>query len=54
MLRTPDGQGPAELVLDLIRGSGLVADPDQRVGRVSPLGLLGVDEVRLMRTPRVR
>ncbi|MFF2406336.1 cytochrome P450 [Streptomyces sp. NPDC058092] len=37
----------AELLLDLIRGSGLVVDPDQRVGKVPLLGLLGVDDVRL-------
>lgn len=39
----------AELLLDLVRGSGLVVDPGQRVGRVPLLGLLGVEEVRLVR-----
>jgi hypothetical protein len=39
----------AELLLDLVRGSGLVVDPGQRVGRVPLLGLLGVEEVRLTR-----
>lgn len=37
----------AELLLDLIRGSGLGVDPDQWVGKVPLLGLLGVDDVRL-------
>ncbi|MFB7497007.1 cytochrome P450 [Streptomyces sp. NPDC056161] len=44
----------AELLLDLIRGSGLVVDPDQRVGKVPLLGLLGVEEVRLTKAARVR
>lgn len=39
----------AELLLDLVRGSGLVVDPGQRIGRVPLLGLLGVEEVRLTR-----
>ncbi|MEV6807614.1 cytochrome P450 [Streptomyces sp. NPDC051132] len=39
----------AELLLDLIRGSGLTVDPGQRVGKVPLLGLLGVEEVRLVR-----
>ncbi|MFI0186781.1 cytochrome P450 [Streptomyces sp. NPDC017082] len=39
----------AELLLDLIRGSGLTVDPGQRAGRVPLLGLLGVEEVRLVR-----
>lgn len=39
----------AELLLDLIRGSGLVVDPAQRVGKVPLLGLLGVENVRLTR-----
>ncbi|MHB9856881.1 cytochrome P450 [Streptomyces sp. YIM S03343] len=39
----------AELLLGLIRDSGLVVDPDQRVAKVPLLGLLGVDEVRLTR-----
>jgi len=37
----------AELLLDLIRDSGLVVDPAQRTGRVPLLGLLGVEDVRL-------
>ncbi|MFD5118316.1 cytochrome P450 [Streptomyces sp. NPDC058385] len=37
----------AELLLDRIRSSGLVVDPDQRTARVPLLGLLGVEEVRL-------
>ncbi|MFF3908524.1 cytochrome P450 [Streptomyces sp. NPDC001848] len=37
----------AELLLDLIRGSGLVVDPGQRTGKVPLLGLLGVEDVRL-------
>ncbi|MFI9170051.1 cytochrome P450 [Streptomyces lincolnensis] len=37
----------AELLLDLIRTSGLQVDPRQRVGRVPLLGLLGVEDVRL-------
>ncbi|MEU1406649.1 cytochrome P450 [Streptomyces sp. NPDC005728] len=44
----------AELLLDLVRGSGLVVDPDQRVGKVPLLGLLGVDDVRLTRPARGR
>ncbi|MFF4748293.1 cytochrome P450 [Streptomyces sp. NPDC002514] len=44
----------AELLLDLVRGSGLVVDPDQRVGKVPLLGLLGVEEVRLTKAARVR
>ncbi|BCM65185.1 MULTISPECIES: cytochrome P450 [Streptomyces] len=40
----------AELLLDLIRSSGLVVDPGQRVGKVPLLGLLGVEEVRLIRS----
>jgi hypothetical protein len=44
----------AELLLNLIRGRGLVVDPAQRVGRVPLLGLLGVDEVRLTEAVRVR
>ncbi|WP_327179541.1 cytochrome P450 [Streptomyces sp. NBC_01335] len=43
----------AELLLDLIRGSGLVVDPDQRTGKVPLLGLLGVEDVRLTRPYRV-
>ncbi|MGW1910181.1 cytochrome P450 [Streptomyces sp. NPDC002076] len=39
----------AELLLDLIRGAGLVVDPAQRVGKVPLLGLLGVEDVRLVR-----
>ncbi|WP_405453389.1 cytochrome P450 [Streptomyces achromogenes] len=39
----------AELLLDLVRGSDLVVDPGQRIGRVPLLGLLGVEEVRLTR-----
>ncbi|MGW1805537.1 cytochrome P450 [Streptomyces sp. NPDC002078] len=39
----------AELLLDLIRGAGLVVDPAQRVGKVPLLGLLGVADVRLVR-----
>lgn len=39
----------AELLLDLVRGSGLTADPDQRTGPVPLLGLLGVEDVRLVR-----
>ncbi|MFH9657132.1 cytochrome P450 [Streptomyces sp. NPDC017248] len=39
----------AELLLDLIRGSGLTVDPGQRAGKVPLLGLLGVEEVRLVR-----
>ncbi|MET7284326.1 cytochrome P450 [Streptomyces sp. NPDC005573] len=42
----------AELLLDLVRGSGLVVDPDQRVGRVPLLGLLGVEEIRLIKAAR--
>ncbi|MFE4449612.1 cytochrome P450 [Streptomyces sp. NPDC056796] len=37
----------AELLLDLVRGAGLVVDPAQRVGKVPLLGLLGVEDVRL-------
>ncbi|MFE2074195.1 cytochrome P450 [Streptomyces misionensis] len=39
----------AELLLDLIRGAGLVVDPGQRVAKVPLLGLLGVDDIRLVR-----
>jgi cytochrome P450 len=39
----------AEPLLDLVRGSGLTVDPDQRTGRVPLLGLLGVEDVRLVR-----
>lgn len=39
----------AELLLDLVRGAGLVVDPEQRTGRVPLLGLLGVEDVRLVR-----
>ncbi|GGW70798.1 hypothetical protein GCM10010503_55160 [Streptomyces lucensis JCM 4490] len=39
----------AELLLDLVRGAGLVVDPAQRTGRVPLLGLLGVEDVRLVR-----
>jgi len=44
----------AELLLNLIRGSGLVVDPNQRVARVPLLSRLGVDEVRLTKAVRVR
>ncbi|MER6914544.1 cytochrome P450 [Streptomyces sp. NPDC000594] len=44
----------AELLLDLIRHSGLEVDPDQRVARVPLLGLLGVGEVRLTPAARAR
>ncbi|MFI1869599.1 cytochrome P450 [Streptomyces jumonjinensis] len=44
----------AELLLDIVRSSGLVVDPDQRTARVPLLGLLGVDEVRLTKAARVR
>ncbi|SEC18272.1 Cytochrome P450 [Streptomyces sp. 3213] len=37
----------AELLLDLVRKSGLEVDRDQRVGKVPLLGLLGVEDVRL-------
>ncbi|MFI9808523.1 cytochrome P450 [Streptomyces sp. NPDC052301] len=40
----------AELLLDLVRGAGLVVDPGQRVGKVPLLGLLGVEDVRLTRS----
>jgi hypothetical protein len=39
----------AELLLDRIRAAGLVVDPRQHVGKVPLLGLLGVEEVRLVR-----
>lgn len=39
----------AELLLDLVRGSGLVVDPGQGTGRVPLLGLLGVEDVRLVK-----
>ncbi|WP_037862837.1 cytochrome P450 [Streptomyces sp. NRRL S-340] len=39
----------AELLLDLVRGAGLVVDPGQRTGNVPLLGLLGVQDVRLVR-----
>ncbi|MET7681594.1 cytochrome P450 [Streptomyces sp. NPDC005423] len=39
----------AELLLDRVRTAGLVVDPRQQVGKVPLLGLLGVDEVRLVR-----
>ncbi|WP_405679308.1 cytochrome P450 [Streptomyces sp. NBC_01511] len=39
----------AELLLDRIRTAGLVIDPKQRTARVPLLGLLGVDEVRLVK-----
>ncbi|MFH7334214.1 cytochrome P450 [Streptomyces sp. KHY 26] len=39
----------AELLLDLVRGAGLVVDPAQRIAKVPLLGLLGVDDVRLVR-----
>ncbi|MEW2625504.1 cytochrome P450 [Streptomyces sp. NPDC048106] len=39
----------AELLLDRIREAGLVVDPAQRVAKVPLLGLLGVDDVRLVR-----
>ncbi|MFG2879479.1 cytochrome P450 [Streptomyces sp. NPDC048337] len=38
----------AELLLDLIRGAGLVVDPGQRRAKVPLVGLLGVEDVRLV------
>ncbi|MGW2321840.1 cytochrome P450 [Streptomyces sp. NPDC001680] len=42
----------AELLLDLVRASGLVVDPGQTTGKVPLLGLLGVADVRLTRPRR--
>jgi hypothetical protein len=42
----------AELLLERIRRDGLVVDPRQRSAKVPLLGLLGVDEVRLVRGRR--
>ncbi|MET9148805.1 cytochrome P450 [Streptomyces sp. NPDC004042] len=39
----------AELLLDLVRGAGLVVDPAQHTGHVPLLGLLGVADVRLVK-----
>ncbi|MCX4746215.1 cytochrome P450 [Kitasatospora sp. NBC_01287] len=39
----------AELLLDLLRENGLTVDPEQRRAKVSLLGLLGVDEIRVKR-----
>ncbi|MFE9452124.1 cytochrome P450 [Streptomyces sp. NPDC006739] len=39
----------AELLLDLVRRSGLVVDPDRRTAKVPLLGLLGVEDVPLTR-----
>ncbi|ASY31956.1 putative cytochrome P450 [Streptomyces sp. Tu6071] len=38
----------AEMLLDMIRSSGLVVDPGQRTARVPLTGLMGVDQVRLV------
>jgi hypothetical protein len=42
----------AELLLDRLRMDGLTVDPDQRRARVPLLGLLGVEEVRVVRNGR--
>ncbi|GGY07772.1 cytochrome P450 [Streptomyces hiroshimensis] len=42
----------AELLLDLVRGDGLTVDPAQKTAKVPLLGLLGVEEVRLIRVRR--
>ncbi|MFE7411944.1 cytochrome P450 [Streptomyces laurentii] len=42
----------AELLLDLIRGSGLEVDPAQTTGKVPLAGLLGVADVRLVKGRR--
>ncbi|WP_035844772.1 cytochrome P450 [Kitasatospora azatica] len=39
----------AELLLDQVRGAGLVVDPEQQRARVPLVGLLGVEEVRLVK-----
>ncbi|MFJ3880493.1 cytochrome P450 [Streptomyces sp. NPDC090077] len=39
----------AELLLDLIRGAGLEVDPAQRRAKVPLVGLLGVEDVRVVR-----
>jgi hypothetical protein len=39
----------AELLLDLVRNSGLTVDPGQRTAKVPLVGLLGVEEVRVIR-----
>ncbi|MEV7203520.1 cytochrome P450 [Streptomyces griseoluteus] len=44
----------AELLLDHVRRSGLTVDPDQGTGKVPLLGLLGVEDVRMVRTARPR
>ncbi|KJY32483.1 cytochrome P450 [Streptomyces katrae] len=42
----------AELLLDLIRGTGLEVDPAQRKAKVPLVGLLGVEDVRLTKAAR--
>jgi hypothetical protein len=44
----------AELLLDRLRTDGLTVDPDQRRAKVPLLGLLGVEEVRVVRNGRRR
>ncbi|MER8018255.1 cytochrome P450 [Streptomyces griseoluteus] len=44
----------AELLLDHVRGSGLVVDPEQTTGKVPLLGLLGVEDVRMVPAARAR
>lgn len=39
----------AELLLDLLREGGFTVDPAQRKGRVLLTGLLGVQDVRVVR-----
>jgi cytochrome P450 len=42
----------AELLLDRLRTDGLIVDPDQHRAKVPLLGLLGVEEVRVIRSRR--
>ncbi|GLX18842.1 cytochrome P450 [Streptomyces lavendulae] len=44
----------AELLLDLVRGAGLEVDPAQRRAKVPLVGLLGVEDVRLVKGAAVR